>query len=207
MKKNLTLFAAASFAIISVASCSKKDEFVGSWQAKNPTDITKQVPAAASASSLISISFSPAINGQGDVTIASIIDATQSVDETPDLISPYEVDVAATATISGKWSYESGDDDDLLLTLDPSTFNVNVDSSGVSFRQNIVTDTQQPVTDSLTAVTVNLWKQQFTSVMPNEFNRFGRIEDVKVKTDRAGNKILKLEIENPEQTLVFRSAE
>ena len=163
MKKSIILSVILGIASVSLVSCSKKDEFIGSWQAVTPTDITKELPAAATASSLISISFGPDNNGEGDVFLSSLIDVTQGLDETPEILSPYEVSVAATASIQGKWMFE--DDDDLILVFDNNSFNVDVDKNGVTFRQNVLTGNQSPASDSLTTATAEIWKSQLSKAM------------------------------------------
>ena len=200
MKKNLTLVAAAGMVVLALASCSKKDQFVGTWQAMSPVNISAGIPAASDAHSLTSVTF----GAQGDVMLSSIINATQPVYENYGALQGYEVSVAATATVKGKWAYVPGEDDDLVLTFDQNSLNVDVDSNGVTFRQNMTDGEQQPVTDSLTAATVAIWKQQFTSAMRNEIMRYSRLDDVKTTKD---GQTLKFEIENPEQDLVFRRVE
>lgn len=201
MKKNLTLLAGAAFGMLAFVSCSKNDSFVGSWQAVAPTDISSQISGVANASALTSISFgADGASREGKVELTSLIDVTQSVVENPALIAGYEVSVAATATISGTWAYAPGEDDELILTLDPKSLVVNVDPSGVTFRQNMVTGAQEPVTDSLTSVTASLWQYQLTGAMRKEFARYTRLDDVKVKNDS----ILKVEIENPDHEIYFR---
>lgn len=200
MKKYFALFAGAAFLAVAMSSCSKNDEFVGSWQSVSPVDITRQLPEAANGTSLVSVTFGPNTGQGGDFEMSSLVEATQGIVENPGYVAGYEVSVAATATISGKWMYEPGEDDDLIINFDQNSFKVDVDKDGVTFRQNQIDGVQEPVTDSLTTVTVNLWKQQISSAMRKEFNRYTRINDVKVKDSST----LKFEIDNPEQTFVFR---
>ena len=208
MKKNLTIAAAGLFAMVALGSCSKKDTFVGSWQGLQPIDISSSLPAAASGNALLSVTFNAdsAKTGTGTVEFTSLVSANQSVDETPGIVSPYEVSVAATAAINGTWSYAPGEDDELILNLDYSTLNVTVDPNGVTFRQNQLTEAQMPLTDSLTTATAELWKSQISDAMHKEFMKFSRIEDVKVKTDKSGTEYLKFETDHPDQEFMFRKA-
>lgn len=90
---------------MSLASCSRKAEFIGEWTATAPTDISAQIPSAATASSLVSINFMD--NNQqtgGSVTLSSLIDLTQAVHgDSMAIDQPYEVSVAATANVGGTW--------------------------------------------------------------------------------------------------------
>lgn len=198
--KKLPVLAAVGVLIAALTSCSKSNDFVGSWQSMHPTDISRQLPGAANGSALISISFGQNQGQGGDVQLSSIIEATQPLVENPGVNAGYEVSVAATATINGKWTYEHGDDDDLILSLDPTTLDVHVDNSGVTFRQNQIDGAQTPVTDSLTTATANMWKAQITQAMRAEFGRYNKIDDIKVGKDST----LKFELDNPDQTLIFR---
>ena len=201
MKLNNILIAGAALGMLALASCSKNDAFIGSWQAMTPADITDMLPSAANGTALTSVTFGHDADGKGgDVELTALVEASQPVVENPGLEAAYEVSVAATATVNGRWAYQPGEDDDLILTLDPASLTVNVDRDGVTFRQNRLSGVQDPVTDSLTDVTVTLWKQQITDAMRREFSRYNRLEDVKVKDKTT----LKLEVQNPEQDLYFR---
>jgi len=189
-----------------VVSCSKKTDFTGVWTATTPEDITASVPAASSATSLISVSFveDGAKEDGGSVALSSIINVNQPVSGgSLSIDSPYEVNVAATASLGGTWIYEDGSDDDILLSLDLSTLKVNVDKNGVSFTQNMLTGAQQPQIDSLTAVTAEIWKNQLTHAMTKEFSRFRKLDDVKVHKGQ----VLTFEVENPDMTFQMRKAE
>ena len=201
MKKIQSILLCAAAGMLALSSCSKTSEFVGSWQAMEPTDISSQLPSAAYGSMSNSVTFGPdTINGAGEFVLTSLIDITQPVVENPGIDAAYEVSVAATASINGTWTYAKGEDDELIVTLDPTSLSVNIDNNGVTFRQNVVTEAEQPVTDSLTNVTVNLWKEQLAPVAKKEFYRYQRLDDVKLKDKTT----LKLEVENPEQDLYFR---
>lgn len=189
-----------------LASCSKTTDFFGVWTSTTPEDITASVPAASSATSLVSISFVEGTGNKdgGSVALTSIINVNQPVSGSPlSMNQPYEVNVAATASLGGTWIYEEGSDDDLLLSLDLSTLKVNVDNNGVSFTQNMLTGAQQPQIDSLTTVTAELWKNQLTQAMTKEFSRFKKLDDVKVHKGQ----VLTFEIQNPELTLQMRKTE
>lgn len=189
-----------------LASCTKKADFLGVWTATTPEDITASVPAASSATSLVSISFVEDTNKKdgGSVALTSIINVNQPVTGSPmSMNQPYEVNVAATASLGGTWIYENGSDDDLLLSLDLNTLKVNVDNNGVTFTQNMLTGAQQPQIDSLTTVTAELWKNQLIQAMTKEFGRFQKLDDVEVHKGQ----ILTFEIQNPKLTIQMRKTE
>ncbi|MDE6300466.1 MAG: hypothetical protein K2M19_01955 [Muribaculaceae bacterium] len=197
----LTVVLASS--LLSLSSCHKQAEFQGEWTATAPIDITSQIPQADRASSLMTISFidDSEVNG-GPVVLSSMLSINQAVaaGQLDGLDEAYEVDVAATASVSGKWMYKDDDRDELLLALDANTLQVNVDQNGVTFSQNLLTGAQQPEVDSLTSVTVQEWKIAITKAMTAEMQRFSYLDDVNV--EQKGT-ILTFEVENPKQTLHF----
>lgn len=203
-----TLFAAALTAVsVCLTSCDKKADFQGEWTATAPINLTAQIPEAAQASSLMSISFidDSQVNG-GPVMLSTVLSIEQAVEQGQELelTEPYMVRVAATASVSGKWMYKDDDRKELLLALDANTLQVNVDQNGVTFSQNLLTGAQQPEVDSLTTVTVNAWKAAITKAMTSEMQRFSYLDDVKV--EQKGT-LLTFEVDNPKQTLHFYNVE
>lgn len=197
------LIGALAIGGLSMASCTKSTEFLGEWTAETPADITRNVPAATKATSTMSLNFAlnDSVRGGkgGPLLITSIISVTQPVEPGVDIEQGYEVNVAATASISGTWRYEDDSDEDLILSLDPSSLNVDIDNNGVTFTQNILTGAQQPTIDSLTTATATQWKAELTKAMRSEFSRYTKLDDVKVSKDG----VLSLEIDHPETTLYF----
>lgn len=208
--KNIILkgFGAGVLALcaVSFCSCSKDAKFIGVWTASTPTDITTSVPAATTASALTSVTFVKTGDNarSGSIAISSIINAQQPLMANPvSMNEPYEVSIAATASIAGTWMLEKDSDDDVIVNLDPSSLKVNVDKNGVTFTSNVLTGAQQPVIDSLTNATAAQWQLQLTDAMRREFGRFNKIDDIDVHKDGT----MTLETENPDRMLIFRKAE
>lgn len=182
MKNNVIL--GAALMLLATAACSKHNDINGAWTS-TPTNIDNMA-YAASATGVTTIDFDAAKGAaSGPVTLTMVIDATQPVDSgaTDGFSAPYEISVTGTATISGRWSYEDGDDDDILLFLDNSSLKVNVDPNGVTFSQNLLTGAQQPVVDSLTNVTAERWRSAMRTVAAKQFFEFTKLDDVKISND------------------------
>ena len=103
-----------------------------------------------------------------------MISAQQTVSGTPDLIEPYQETVAATASISGSWSFREDNNDEVDVILDFSTLKVNVDPAGVAFSQNYITGREQPQLDSLTASAVSRWQQSLYEVLKPYYSKYVR---------------------------------
>lgn len=189
--KSLFLILLASSATLFI-SCERRPDVTGVWSGM-PTRINT-VSAASDATAQYSFAFGSTDKNGGDISISALIDANQPVSAsvlTTDV--PYEVSVASTATINGSWRYE--DDDDIIIALDPSTLNVRVDPHGVTFSTDILTATQQPQLDSLTATTAAAWQVSLTKAMTEEFRKFNKISDIKIH-----NGIMSCEIDDRDCT-------
>lgn len=172
-------------AVAAMASCSKTPEFLGQWVSSAPVSLKGEIPAASQATAQLTFDFSTGTERKsGPVMLTSDIDLTQPVSGDSSFVSPYEVSVAATASVNGTWTYASDDDDELVLSFDMSTLNVVVDPHGVTFSQNLLTGTQQPVLDSLTTVTAERWKAQVKGAVTQQLSRFSMVDDVEVSDNR-----------------------
>lgn len=105
------------------------------------------------------------------------------VDNDTTIQVPYQVNVAAATSVTGDWNYTEAGDDDLVLTFDMSSLSVEVDPDGVTFSQDLLTGAQQPVIDSLTAVTAERWKTEITTAIKNRLAAFATIHDVDVEDE------------------------
>lgn len=196
-------FIATLLCIAAISSCSRNDTITGSWTG-TATRIGN-IPDAADASAVITMSFddaNTAADKGGDVMLSAIIDVNQAVSSPNAVIDePYEVSVAATATISGRYVFEDRDKDDIILSLDPSTLQVNVDPAGVTYSQNILSGKQRPQLDSLTSTTIARWRIEITKAIRDEFYKYQKISGIEV---HHGN-ILSCEIDDRDYS--FRKAE
>ena len=168
-------------AITAVSSCSKTDYVAGMWQG-NPERIA-DIPGTSDASSTMTIDFAPRSDrkGPGEVDLSAVVELQQAVVGMADASGvPYQANITATASISGTYVPEDGDDDDYILSLDASTLDVTVDPSGVVFTGNVLTGAERPLLDSLTAATADRWRVIITAAMREQFYKYSRIEDVKV---------------------------
>lgn len=168
-------------AITAVSSCSKTDYVAGMWQG-NPEHIA-DIPGTSDASSTMTIDFAPRSDrkGPGEVDLCAVVELQQAVVGMADASGvPYQANITATASISGTYVPEDGDDDDYILSLDASTLDVTVDPSGVVFTGNVLTGAERPLLDSLTAATADRWRVIITAAMREQFYKYSRIEDVKV---------------------------
>jgi len=163
-----------------VSSCSRTQKLSGAWEAA-PERIV--VPEASDASSTLTLDFTPveSRNTPGQVNFSAVIELHQAASTNAgSLEQPWQVSVAATASATGTYVFEDGEDDDIIITIDPSTLNVIVDPSGVVYNDNVLTGAETSALDSLTAATVSRWRVLLTPVIRDQFNQYQRMEDIKV---------------------------
>ncbi len=179
MKKYIPLIAAAAAAAL-MASCSDNPKFIGQWTSTAPYDMAQDLPVSIAGAQLtLDFAAGEQSKSAGPVTLSSVIDLTQPVQGDTAFVEPYEVSVTANSTVAGTWMTVD-DDDDLVLSFDLATLNVNVDNDGVAFSQNILTGAQQPLLDSLTAATSQRWQSLLTTAVKRQLAEFAQLEDVEV---------------------------
>ena len=169
--------------ITTVTSCSKTDRIGGLWQ--GAPERIHTLPSASDATSTISIDFGPrpSVNAEGDVVLSAVIEIQQALAGVPDgasLQAPMQASVSATAQIEGKYISEERNDDDLILSLDPTTMTVTVDPAGVMLSENLLSGTDRSRLDSLTAATAEQWRVLLTPIVRERFYSYRKIDDVKV---------------------------
>lgn len=179
--QDISLFGSLTvlFAVSAISACSKADQYTGMWQGQ-PERI--EVNASDYATATISIDFAPidAKTHRGNVNISAVIEVEQPAQgsEGADLV--YEAGIAATASASGHYLTENDDADDIFITFDPASYQINVDPAGVTFSQNVLTGMQQPQLDSLTKVTAERWRALIAPAVHRLFSRYNKIDDIEV---------------------------
>ncbi len=185
-------------AITAISSCSKTDYVAGLWQG-SPQHLVN-VQGASDATSTMTIDFSPRSDSRspGQVDLNAVVEVQQAVVGKADNMGvPYQANITATASISGTYVPEDGDDDDYILSLDASTLKVIVDPAGVTFTQNLLDNVERPVLDSLTAATADQWRGIITAAIRDRFYKYSRIEDVKVHH----GDMMSMEVDHSDMTL------
>lgn len=176
--RRLTVIAASAAALFALDSCDNRPDIIGTWTGTSSRIETMAGSSDADATFSFTFSAPDAKAESGDVFISALIDGNQTrygSDSTT-----YDVSIAATATIKGRWTYEDGEDDDLIIALDPSSLQVQVDPDGVAFVSDVMTDPHSPIIDSLSTVTTNEWQRTLTKAMSAKFGALQKISDIKI---------------------------
>lgn len=174
----ISVIAASAAALFALNSCNDRPDISGTWTG-TPSRM-ENIVGSSDADATISITFSApdSKSETGDVVVSALIDGSQT-EMTGDDTS-YDLSVAATATVKGRWTYEEGEDDDLILALDLSSLQVQVDPDGVTFGNDVMTDSRTPMIDSLSAVAAARWQSSLTKAMSAKFSELQKISDIKI---------------------------
>ncbi|MCM1356506.1 MAG: hypothetical protein NC212_08900 [Staphylococcus sp.] len=175
------------FATLSLVSCDETarlaKELPGSW-AGTPENISDNSLVTASIIETLDINADNSVVAKGSrggvITIAGMLSVTtQVVSDEPDLVEPLSLTAAAKSLISGTWTVI--DDDEVVLVLDLSTLNVDVDPSSLVVTNNLVTATPNPKVESLKASVLNTIGESMKRALYNRYTSIRRLDDVKVK--------------------------
>lgn len=92
---------------------------------------------------------------------------------------PIAVTVNGNATISGRW--EAVDDDEIIVSYDSKTLQVNVDPEEIVLEYNIASETATPVQQDIRPEVAAIVKRTITPVMQTNVFSTSKIDDIKIK--------------------------
>lgn len=179
----LVILAASGMAF---TSCDSKVKLVKDIEGTWATNSDKLgVEDALNASATYLIEFTPNEGNDpltGSVTLSALLNIVNMAAPSDMVEQAYSVSAGCTADVCG--TYRVADDDELLITMDITTFNVDVDPAGVILEYNLVEGTDQPVAnDTLSTVYAAHVKAQVTETIKQRFLSIDKIDDIHVKND------------------------
>lgn len=177
-----------------VSSCSQKQRIYGQWMGESQNII---LPGTADATATTTFDFAPMDKREGGkVNLSAVIAIVEPVSGIEGIALQFQANITATASVDAKYVYKDDDDDELVLVFDPSTLKVDIDPSDVVLSDNALTGTEKPTLDSLTAATTERWRLALTPVIRQEFQKYGRIDDMEFH----GSDVMTCEIEHRKLT-------
>lgn len=202
ISKQFLIGAAAAFTL---AACSPEKEIAGEWIADTPDDLTEILPGSKSATSLMNLSFM--VNKEktgGIVAIADKLNISKEV--TGDSIAGmnYTVEMSGSATVSGTWTHDTDDKDELLITFHYPTIEINIKKEATTINPSLEGKYTPSQIDSIKTTAIAGYMDMLYRNFRNGLARFTVMDDIRV-TDNG--KKLKFEVERPEQELYFTKAE
>ncbi|MCH5319655.1 MAG: hypothetical protein J1E38_08125 [Paramuribaculum sp.] len=188
MKKFLTgVVAVATLFLISCESKTKlADDIAGTWSG-TPERLDSTDDETITSVETISFIKDQSEKPAGELIIQSMISVTGAVQPDSMLVQPYALSEAAVATAQGSWTVV--DDDEISISIDPQSVKVSIDPDAVSYNDNVFTDAQKAMLDSIRPSVAADLQSKITKYLTDRFVSVNHLDDVKVK----GN-LLKFEI-------------
>lgn len=180
MKKIFGTIAAAMM-MIGLSSCDGRQtlakEINGSWSA-SPDRITETATMSTGVIRIINFVRTPSEAG-GDLIMSSLVSVSSQLPRTDSVAQPVSMTASGIASIRGTWAAQ--DDDEIIVVLDASTFNVEVDSSAVVLTSNYVFNESTSDLATLKPSAVEMVRNQITQAVRDDFFSIRKIDDIKIK--------------------------
>lgn len=168
------LIVLSALCMIGMAGCDNRENIQGEWQS---SAIKLDLPNTATSTATMSYTF----NADGTVTLASEINITEPLSPvTIDTTVPYMASVSATSSISGVWQYAKNENDEVVISFDDNTFQLNIDPDAVEISVNELTNTEVPTTVDMKAAAIQRYTALLTPEMKATYTKFSRLDDIKV---------------------------
>lgn len=116
----------------------------------------------------------------GSATASYLWNITQPLMQTDSIVAAYEVSISGTASMSGTWQYAHHENDEVVITFEPASLEVNVDPDGVQYRENMLTGTQAPAIEDLKPAIA----EKYAEMIRQDFTAKGmtiRLDDIEIK--------------------------
>ena len=164
-----------------MTACDTKAKLAESVQGKWTGNPEKMLDTgAASASTVRTLEFTKgAADTEGSVTMTAMITVENTMQSNDSIVTPLQITASGVATITGV--YQAKDDDELTISLDATSMNVNVDPDAVKLNYNIATATSAPLVEKLKPGAAILATQQINRAAQNAFSNITEIDDIKIE--------------------------
>lgn len=164
-----------------MTACDTKAKLAESVQGKCTGNPEKMLDTgAASASMVRTLEFTKgAADTEGSVTMTAMITVENTMQSNDSIVTPLQITASGVATITGV--YQAKDDDELTISLDATSMNVNVDPDAVKLNYNIATATSAPLVEKLKPGAAILATQQINRAAQNAFSNITEIDDIKIE--------------------------
>lgn len=123
--KSILLGSAAILGIAAIASCSKENKMIGTWETSSPSAVVPTLPGTVATTQVTTFEFCEGKDAKsGPVKLTARYELTLPADSTG-----LTHNSTISATIEGTWTRDDKDDDDYFLAFDRNSLNVNAISA------------------------------------------------------------------------------
>ena len=164
-----------------MTACDTKAKLAESVQGKWTGNPEKMLDTGAASGSMVrTLELTKgAADTEGSVTMTAIITVENTMQSNDSIVTPLQITASGVATITGV--YQAKDDDELTISLDATSMNVNVDPDAVKLNYNIATATSAPLVEKLKPGAAILATQQINRAAQNAFSNITEIDDIKIE--------------------------
>lgn len=173
-------------------SAKLAENLEGTWSGA-PERLIDTSASSASVIDTYTFTHTPDTKG-GNITITSVISVTGQIDGSQAIVQPFSLSASGTASVQGTW--EAIDDDEIAISIDPKTLNVNIDPDAVVLSSSLLSGNTSAAVDSMKPALVNTIKAQVKEAVGNRYLSLKHIEDIDIK-----GSILKYEIGKQHYTM------
>lgn len=202
MKRTLLNIAIAAVVAGTIASCDGKErlaeDVAGTW-ATEQLSLFNDAQGQASGGDVFVFERNGDNGRGGMVSIASTISLSRASNALTPPDQPFNISVAATASIDGKWT--AVDDDEIHIDFDASSLGVTVDPDAIALVANPLAGTTQSQIDSLKPQMAQFYQTELLNAMRVHYSKYARLDDVKLKDN---GRILKIEVADSDMFLQKR---
>lgn len=172
---------------LSLCSCDSKSKLAenlnGTW-ATNPQMVASPSALNTSVIDMMQFNLTDATSKPkgGNVMLTSMVNLTLAAPASDEIVQPYSYSASGIASVQGEW--KAVDDDEVMVTLDPSTFNVTVDPNDVVMQDNILTGENNSYVDSIKPQLAQQVQTQIAAITQPRIAGVRKIDDIHI--DKSG---------------------
>lgn len=166
-----------------LSSCESKSTLVkkldGTW-ATNPQSV--KVGDALNAMTYELYQFTPNDGDSpvaGTITISATLTVTNEAPVSDLIVQPYSVTASGIGTVKGTW--EAVDHDKIMVSLDPQSLYVYVDTTSVVMKDNILTGENVSDTSTLKPAIAEKFRSEILTYMGRNYLNIKEIDDIEIK--------------------------
>lgn len=134
----------------------------------------------------------------GQITLQGMISVSTQIVSEGSVIEPLSLSAAAVSTISGSWAVI--DDDEVALSLDPSTLRVDVDPDQILANGNVMGVDGSPSVEAVKPEVARNIENSLRIALTERYGRLNVMDDVKIK-----GMVMKFELGHTDYVLTRRT--
>lgn len=176
-------YAIAAATACMLVSCDEEaklaSELEGSWSGA-PVTISNDVDGLVTG--VDTYVFTKTDAKEGTVDIATMLSISSALPEDSAIVQPYSRTVSAKAVATGTWIVT--DDDEVNISIDPTSISISVDPDAVDFETSLLTGGEAPVVDSISSGETARVGALLRTQIVSHYSSLKMLDDVKIKAGK-----------------------